>query len=124
MSMLAATICSSVMSPAARREKRLVRGEDRADARVAAVRIRLDRDPVAYRRIVDSCRRAVAHPAGNAGQALAFRRQDAVDVRVLETDARRHQTTLGVRRELLCPADGPPQGGQVNRHRRLHYFVL
>ena len=61
--MLAATTCSSVASPAARREKRLRPRQDGVDPRVAAVAGRLDGDPVADRGKIRAARGLVPQPA-------------------------------------------------------------
>ena len=109
MSMFAATICSSVGSPAARREKRLEPRQHGLDARVAGRRRRLDarpsRRPRENRRGADAwCR---SRPATRASHSSPG--QDPVDVGVLEADPRRHQPRRAVRLERLLEARRPAE---------------
>ena len=60
-----------------------------ADARVAAGCAALEHHPVADRREIGAAVGGVTQPPGDAREALARRRQHAIDVRVLEADPRR-----------------------------------
>ena len=82
--------------------------QHRTDARIR-IGGRIDRNPVANRGKVRPRLRLVTQPSGNAGQQLAFRGQHAIDVSVLEADARRQQPRGPVFRERLVEASRPAE---------------
>ena len=116
--MLAATICSSVSSPATLRENLLRRGSTASmvpvaspgDGRTAT------QSPTADRRLG-----LVAQLPGMLHLQLARLGEDAVDVVELDRDARRHQPVGGKRRERRRPAVVPSEVLQIKRHSRLGY---
>ncbi len=114
--MLAATICSSVGSPAARREKRLLRGSTETDARVGALHRRLDDHPIANGGKIDTRRRMVAKAAGDAREPLARCGKHPVDVRVLERNAGRHQPFGFVRSKRSGKLRRPSQCAEIDCH--------
>ena len=104
--MLAATTCSSVGSPAARREKRLrarQHGAGSARRRRARGGSTATQSPTAGKSA--RAARLVPQPARHAREPLPVRRHHAVDVRVLEADARRARAPRrAMRRERLGEA--------------------
>ena len=112
VSMLAATTCSSVVSPATLRENRLRRGRSASMApSSAAPGPGRDRHPVADRREAIAALGEVAQPAPDPRQDLAIRRADPVDLLVLEGDPAGH-ASLRVRRERRRERIVPAQGAQ------------
>ena len=105
--MFAATTCSSVTSPAARREKRLDARQDGVDPRVAALRGRLDRDPVTHRREVGAHAGVMAQTSGDPRQQFAVRGRHPVDVRVFEADPAGNAPLCRVFLEGLGQPRGP-----------------
>src|SRR5512137_1320478 len=109
VSMFAATICSSVSSPATFRENLLRRGRTAlmTARRPASCARSATQSPTAgysWR-----APRAMPQAAGNGGQQIRVPRVDRVDVLVLERDAGGHQALRGecaeVRREPVVPAE-------------------
>jgi len=88
--------------------------QDRADARVAAGRGPLEDDPVADGREIGPSLGGVTKPSGHAREMLARRGDDAVDVRVLERDARRLDALAAERLEGLSEPRAPAE--RVERH--------
>src|SRR4029079_1695685 len=89
-------------------------GLARAEARVAAGRRPLEHDPVADGGEIGASLRGVPEPPGHAREMLARRGDDAVDVRVLERDARRLDALAAERLEGLSEPRAPAE--RVERH--------
>ena len=87
--MLAATTCSSVGSPAARAREPAGTRQDRLDARVAGTAPAAQRRPSRRRREIGARRGLMPQPPGDPRQPFLLPGQHAVDVGVLEADARR-----------------------------------
>ena len=90
--------------------------QDGADPRVGAVGWRLDGDPVTHGRKVHPLRGLMAQSSGDARQPFTRFGEHAIDVRVLERDARRDQTLGGMRGESVRQRGRPAERREVNRH--------
>ena len=116
--MLAATTCSSVVSPATLREKRLRRGSSASIDASLAVRAgapSATQSPMAGNDVAPLG--LMAQPAPHARQRLAVGRADAVDVLVLEHHAGGDRA-IRIGREGVHECRPPPELDQpVRRHR-------
>ena len=112
MSMFAATICSSVTSPAALRENLLRRGSVASTTASPSPCGLRDRHPVADRRKRLARLGAMTQASAHAGEAFAGGGVDAVDVLVFERDARGLPLTLGMRGERRGERIVPPECAQ------------
>ena len=113
MSMFAATTCSSVRSPAARRENRLARGSTAGSARRRRRRGGSTADPVADRRECRPGGGVMAQPARDAGEPLPRLGHDAVDVGVLEADPSGHEARTRRPPAAPLPADPSPSAAHA-----------
>ena len=116
--MLAATTCSSVGLPAARREKRVTRGRTARMRASPPAGAAFDDHPVADGGKIGAACGVVTQPPGHARELLARRRHDAVDVRVLEADPRRldDRGARAARTPPRTAADQPQIASSVSGH--------
>jgi uncharacterized protein len=99
--------------------------QDGDDTRVAAVRRRFERNPVAHRGEIRPRTCVVTDPSGHPREEIAVSREDAIDVRVFESDPSRDPTAFGVAgergAEVGIPAEQPER---IVACFTLHYKVI
>src|SRR5512143_2596106 len=98
------------------------------DQRAASLLVEAIADPIAHGREIATARGGVPQPSRHAREYLAARGREAVDVRVLEDDARRLEASGGKRLEGGRPAVVPAVSGErwhgFGRGHTLHYKVI